>query len=195
MRHHRWVTTTVAVSSFMLFLTAASFIVASEAKQTQRSQSSPSTTGTGIIQVADEEASAPATGAPATGADDTQKGSPSLVPPTTLLDKDESRGILGTSVRSAANEDMGRVVDVIVDRSGTTRAAVIDFGGFLGVGSRKVAVDWSAMRFGAANGVSIDLTRDQVRTAPQYQEGKPIMVLGAAPELARSRFTARMPEQ
>ena len=48
---------------------------------------------------------------------------------------------------SAANEDMGRVVDVIVKRNGEVRAAVIDFGGFLGVGSRTIAVDWSALRF------------------------------------------------
>jgi hypothetical protein len=41
------------------------------------------------------------------------------------------------------SEDMGRIVDVIVDRSGQVRAAVIDFGGFLGVGSRKIAVDWN----------------------------------------------------
>ena len=43
---------------------------------------------------------------------------------------------------------MGRIVDVIVDRTGTVRAAVIDFGGFLGVGSRKIVVDWSALHFG-----------------------------------------------
>lgn len=191
MRHHRWVNAAVAACSLLLFLTAASFIVASEAKQSQRSQSSPTTTGTGTIQVAEEEQTAPATGTDESG----RQGNLPVMPPTTLLDKNDGRGILGTSVRSATNEDMGRVVDVIVDRSGITRAAVIDFGGFLGVGSRKVAVDWNAVRFGGANGVSIDLTRDQVRTAPQYQEGKPILVLGAAPEFARSRFTARMPEQ
>ena len=42
---------------------------------------------------------------------------------------------------------MGRIVDVIVDRSGQVRAAIIDFGGFLGVGSRKIAVDWNALHF------------------------------------------------
>jgi hypothetical protein len=89
---------------------------------------------------------------------------------------------------------MGRVVDVIVNRAGAARAAVIDFGGFLGVGSRKIAVDWNAIRFTGRDGISIDLTRDQVKAAPQYQEGKPIVVLGASPEFARSRYTARMPE-
>ena len=42
---------------------------------------------------------------------------------------------------------MGRIVDVLVDRSGQVRAAIIDFGGFLGVGSRKIAVDWNALHF------------------------------------------------
>ena len=56
--------------------------------------------------------------------------------------------MLGRDVRSPADEDMGRIVDVIVDRAGTVRAAVIDFGGFLGVGSRKIVVDWNALHFG-----------------------------------------------
>jgi len=47
-------------------------------------------------------------------------------------------------VRSAAGENMGRIVDVVVDPSGQVRAAVIDFGGFLGVGSPRIAVDWGA---------------------------------------------------
>jgi len=182
MRHRRWVTAAAASCSLLSFLTAASFLAASEAGLSQRSPSSIQTAK--LIRVADEAT------APATGTDESQ----SAKPPKTMLDNNESRGILGTSERSATDEDMGRVVDVIVDRTGITRAAVIDFGGFLGVGSRKVAVDWNAIRFAGSKGLSIDLTRDQVRTAPQYQEGKPIVVLGAAPEFARSRFTARMPE-
>jgi len=42
---------------------------------------------------------------------------------------------------------MGRIVDVIVNRDGQVRAAIIDFGGFLGVGNRKIAVDWRALNF------------------------------------------------
>jgi hypothetical protein len=187
MRHRRWITAAAASCSLLLLLAAASFIVASEARQSQRSLSSAETAQ--LIRVADDPA------APSNGADETQRqGNLPVMPPTTLLDNNDSRGILGSAVRSAANEDMGRVVDVIVDRAGIARAAVIDFGGFLGVGSRKIAVDWNAIRFAGTSGVSIDLTRDQVKTAPQYQDGKPIVVLGAAPEFARSRFTARIPE-
>ena len=57
------------------------------------------------------------------------------------------QSILGKDVRSSADENMGRIVDVIVDRAGRVRAAVIDFGGFLGVGSRKIAVDWNVLSF------------------------------------------------
>ena len=64
-------------------------------------------------------------------------------------DPGRREGILGKEVRSKADENMGRIVDVIVDRTGQVRAAVIDFGGFLGVGNRKIAVDWNALNFAA----------------------------------------------
>ena len=119
----------------------------------------------------------------------TDRGSTETVePPTvTVLNNHEVEGILGRPVLDAADENMGRIIDVIVDHSGRVRAAVIDFGGFLGVGSRKIAVDWSALHFpppGQPNvKISLDLTRDQVKAAPEYQEGKPIVVLGALGKL------------
>jgi hypothetical protein len=103
-------------------------------------------------------------------------------PTVTVLDRNDIQGVLGKEVRSAANENMGRIVDVIVDRAGQVKAAVIDFGGFLGVGSRKIAVAWNAIRFpgDAKQGdrLSLELTRDQVRAAPEFKEDKPVVVLG-----------------
>jgi hypothetical protein len=101
--------------------------------------------------------------------------------PATVIDDRDAEGILSKSVYSAANEDMGRLVDVIVKRNGEVRAAVIDFGGFLGVGSRTIAVDWSALRFptsGPMDHIILELTRDQVRLAPEYKPGEPLVVLG-----------------
>jgi hypothetical protein len=96
-------------------------------------------------------------------------------------------GVLGREVRSAADENMGRIVDVIVDRSGTVRAAVIDFGGFLGVGSRKIVVDWNALHFGRvankSDSITLELTKEQVTAAPEYKEDTPIVVLGASGSL------------
>src|SRR5262249_30815433 len=70
-----------------------------------------------------------------------------------------------------------------VNQAGQVRAAVIDFGGFLGVGSRKIAIDWNALHF-ASNGrpdrITLELTRNQVRLAPEYKPGEPVVVLGTA---------------
>ena len=93
------------------------------------------------------------------------------------------QGVLGAGVKSTSGEDMGHVVQILVDQSGVARAAVIDFGGFLGVGSRKVVVDWSALRFAPdeeVQRITVALTRDQVKAAPEYKSGKPVVVLGAA---------------
>src|SRR6201996_6005495 len=113
-------------------------------------------------------------------------------PSVTIIGAGEARGVLGRDVRSPANEDMGRIVDVIVDRQGTVRAAVIDFGGFLGVGSRKIVVDWSALHFGRVadkgESITLELTKEQVMAAPEYKEGTPIVVLGAAGSLKPWQF-------
>jgi PRC-barrel domain len=112
---------------------------------------------------------------------------PPATPEITILNKHEVEGILGREVRSTTDEDMGRIVDVLVDRAGQVRAAIIDFGGFLGVGSRKIAVDWNALHFPqpgkSGEKIVLELTRDQVKSAPQYQEGKPVVVLGASGKL------------
>ena len=108
-------------------------------------------------------------------------------PSVTILQPRHVLSILGKEARSSANENMGRIIDVIVDRAGRVRAAVIDFGGFLGVGSRKIAVDWSALSFPPANEkagrVTLGFTRDQVKAGPEFQAGKPVVVLGAQGKL------------
>jgi hypothetical protein len=110
----------------------------------------------------------------------------------TIIGASEAHGVLGRDVRSTTGEDMGRIVDVIVDRTGTVRAAVIDFGGFLGVGSRKIVVDWNALHFGRiankTDSITLELTKEQVMAAPEYKEGTPIVVLGAAGSLQPLQF-------
>ena len=109
---------------------------------------------------------------------------PAPPPSVTIIGARDAHGVLGREVRSAADENMGRIVDVIVDRSGTVRAAVIDFGGFLGVGSRKIVVDWNALHFGRvankSDSITLELTKEQVMAAPEYKEDTPIVVLGAS---------------
>jgi hypothetical protein len=117
----------------------------------------------------------------------TQPEAPQAPASVTVLNTHDVEGILGHEVLSTANENMGRIVDVLVDRGGQVRAAIIDFGGFLGVGSRKIAVEWSALHFPAPGKpdahVTLELNRDQVKAAPAYEDGKPVVVLGALGKL------------
>lgn len=135
---------------------------------------------------------APAASAPPVQGAAPAQGAAPVLPtgtPATVLDTADYEGVLGKAVRSANGEDMGRIIDIILDKDGRPRAAIIDFGGFLGVGSRKIAVDWRAMRFthdGKPTRLVLQLTRNQVRVSPEYKPGDPIVVLGpaspAAPE-------------
>ena len=119
--------------------------------------------------------------------------------PAVVLDDQEVSGIVGKSVRSNADEDMGRIVDIIVNQDGHVRAAIIDFGGFLGIGTRKIAVDWRALKFlpaGKPGGITLELTRNQVRVAPEYKRGEPLVVLGpAGPERTTPSTDAATPER
>ena len=131
-------------------------------------------------------AAAPPAGAPTTSA---TPGAPSNAAqqqgtPATVLDTQDYESLLGRSVRSAGGDELGRVIDIIIDKDGHPRAAIIDFGGFLGVGTRKIAVDWRALRFtpdgNKERKLSVALSRNQVRVSPEYKAGEPIVVLGPA---------------
>src|ERR1700686_5653655 len=82
------------------------------------------------------------------GTDATSSAAESRMPEPGYLESlnaDEAAGVLGRKVVGPNGEDLGLITAVIVDRDGRPRGAVIDFGGFLGVGSRKVAVDWNLL--------------------------------------------------
>lgn len=101
--------------------------------------------------------------------------------PAVVVDGQQVESILGKKVKSTGGDDMGRIVDIIADKAGQVRAAIVDFGGLLGVGSRQIAVDWKAIRFpgeGKVDFVTVDLSRDQLRVAPVYKAGEQIVVLG-----------------
>src|SRR5258708_22969051 len=69
-------------------------------------------------------------------------------PPSAIaLGSLDVEGVLGKEVRSSADENMGRIVNVVVDRNAQPRAAVIDFGGFLGIATPKLPLVWNLLHF------------------------------------------------
>lgn len=122
--------------------------------------------------------------------------------PATVMATDKIEGLLGKEVKSPTGESMGRIVDVIVDRSVNVRGAVIDFGGFLGVGSRQIAVAWKALRFSQqnkSNVLIVDFTKDQLKAAPAYKAGEQVVLLhpsaSAPPPTDRPSSSVSAPAQ
>lgn len=120
----------------------------------------------GVIAHADEP--------PPKGAAEAPRPNPAQKPPPAAVQSvapDAAEAILGQRVTDPQGKDIGRLVDVLVDANGQPKAAVIDFGGFMGVGNRKIAVHWSALRFdpGASkNKVTLEMTPDQIKAAPEF---------------------------
>jgi len=99
--------------------------------------------------------------------------------PAIVVDDSAVSSLLGKDVKSATGEKLGQVTDILVGRSGEVRAAVIDFGGFLGVGSRKIAVAWPVLHF-SPQGITLEMGRDELRVTPEYHPGEPVVIVGSA---------------
>jgi hypothetical protein len=94
-------------------------------------------------------------------------------PATKEMSPDIAMPILGRTVYGSAGETVGRVVDVLVDAAGLPQAAVLDVGGFLGVGNRVIAVHWGALHFhpnDKDHPIVVDMPADDLKGAPEYND-------------------------
>lgn len=81
---------------------------------------------------------------------------------------------IGTTVYGANDENVGSIDDVILSQDGKVEAVIIDVGGFLGIGSKAVAVDLDNLTFMTdADGdhyLYTSLTEEQLKAQPEYDE-------------------------
>lgn len=81
--------------------------------------------------------------------------------------------LMGQSVYDVNDNDVGSVHDMIISQDGSISHVIIDFGGFLGIGSSQAALHFDELTFLATEGnanvrIYVDATRDQIRGLPQY---------------------------
>ncbi|MCB4803208.1 hypothetical protein QO001_002864 [Methylobacterium brachiatum] len=115
-------------------------------------------------------AGAPATpvpGQPATMADNLRPTFVAQTPYDMVASK-----LIGANVTNAANDTIGQIADFVLDQKGSVKAWIIGVGGFLGIGSKYVAVDPSVMKLDRTDDKTlqarIDTTKDQLKAAPEY---------------------------
>ena len=62
--------------------------------------------------------------------------------------------MIGVEVRNAAGESVGKIDDLLITDGGMLKAVVIDVGGFLGLGSKRIAVEPGAAGPAAGRGAA-----------------------------------------
>jgi len=55
--------------------------------------------------------------------------------------------IVGVAVYDSNNKNVGKIDDLLIDHDGSVKAVVIGIGGFLGIGSKDVAIPYSAVHW------------------------------------------------
>jgi sporulation protein YlmC with PRC-barrel domain len=79
---------------------------------------------------------------------------------------------IGTNVRNQSNEIVGKVEDVYIDDRGAIKTVVVSIGGFLGMGTKDVAVRWSDIgrsRDGKSLVLTTNWTRESLTAMPEYK--------------------------
>ena len=93
----------------------------------------------------------------------------SRVDVTALADGYRTSKIVGAPVVNDANESIGKVDDILVSRSDKVLYAVVSVGGFLGVGSKLVAVPYSSLRMTETNLVMPGASKATLKTMPDFK--------------------------
>jgi sporulation protein YlmC with PRC-barrel domain len=80
--------------------------------------------------------------------------------------------LIGDDVRNVAGDDLGEVTDIMLDlETGNIAYAVIDTGGFLGLGGKLFAVPWSAMSLDTdSREFVIDIDKAALEDAPGFDK-------------------------
>ena len=90
------------------------------------------------------------------------------------LEQVTAETLTGATVYGPDDQPVGEVQDLVVGSNGKISAAIVDFGGFLGMGERRVEVAFDEMQIvqeghGGEVRVNISATKDQLEARPEYK--------------------------
>ena len=80
--------------------------------------------------------------------------------------------LIGAKVHNAEKETVGSIEDVYLDAKGAVDSVVVSVGGFLGVGTKHVAVKWSDLKVGRDGKdlmLTTNWTKDSLKAMPDYK--------------------------
>ena len=79
--------------------------------------------------------------------------------------------LIGMKVEGSDGKNLGKIRDLVIDADGDVEYAVLDFGGFLGIGDKYFAVPWDALQR-SENGkkIALDTTKRDLKKAPGFDK-------------------------
>ena len=79
-----------------------------------------------------------------------------------------AKQVIGTTVRDAAGEKIGKIEDIVLDKlSNNIVFAIVGFGGFLGMGEKYHPIPWSALKYDERQGsYVVPFSREMLEAAP-----------------------------
>jgi sporulation protein YlmC with PRC-barrel domain len=91
---------------------------------------------------------------------------------STLSNVISSDKVEGTTVYNIGGEKLGSIDDLMIDKiSGQVQYAVLEFGGFLGVGSDRYPIPWKVLKYSTEKGgYVVPLDKARLDQAPKYRE-------------------------
>ena len=82
----------------------------------------------------------------------------------------QAQELIGADVKNAQNETIGEIESVHLDQSGMVSNVIVSVGGFLGLGSRDVALSWSDLQVAdGGQSITTTMTKDQLKSMPEYE--------------------------
>ena len=89
---------------------------------------------------------------------------------TSTTDVISSDKVEGTAVYNPAGDKLGSIDDLMIDkRSGQVRYAVLEFGGFLGMGTDRYPLPWNMLKYDTdKEGYVVPLDKSRLEKAPRY---------------------------
>ena len=79
--------------------------------------------------------------------------------------------VAGTDVFNPAGDSLGSIDYLVIDkRSGLVRYAVLEFGGFLGIGTDRYPIPWSMLKYDTSeDGYVVPIQKSTLEGAPRYE--------------------------
>lgn len=86
-----------------------------------------------------------------------------------------SEQLTGASVYDANNDSVGKISELVVGAQGQIERAVVDVGGFLGIGAKPVALDYNQLDIhkqvdGDTLRVYVNMTKEQLEALPAHSQ-------------------------